>query len=112
MPVVLVHTPPHAALAALLQATADTVGETLGLGPGDVVATHVPTGGSTTSARPAPVGVWTTATWPVLCLLGGPREASTMDAARRAAERAVIRWCEENDVTPGGVWVQRLTRTP
>jgi hypothetical protein len=113
MPVLLVAAPPHPDAPALVAGVADAVAHALGLGDGDVIAAHVPTGVQAVS------GGASTAPWATVTIHGGDRGAESVLLARAAAEGAVLAWAELIGAGPnaprpvlGGVWVSWVPSTP
>jgi hypothetical protein len=109
MPVVTVTAAPDDRAGALLIAVADGVAAALDLGPGDVIATLVPSSLSATSGSGSAASV---SRWPLVSIHGSDRGSEKMEAARDAAESAVRAWSNENGVECEGVWTQWLTPLP
>lgn len=109
MPVVSVHAPASAAVGELLITLADSISAALGLGAGDVIATHIPTGASAVSGAEAAASV---TSWPIVSIHGSDRGREKMDAARAVSETVVRQWCERHAVLFEGVWTQWLTPMP
>lgn len=106
MPVVLVAAPPHPETPALLVAVADAIAGALELAAGDVIATHVPTAAQAASGGAA------IDPWPVVTIHGGDRGAALTEAARAAAEGAVLGWAEIVGVALGGAWISWVPSAP
>lgn len=100
MPVVTVVAPAHVAVAELVAAVAASVADVLSLGPGDVIAMHVPSGAVAAS------GGDTAAPWPVVTIHGSDRGSEMMDRACVASADAVRTWADAHGVMTGGVWSQ------
>lgn len=100
MPVVTVAAPAHADIDRLLASVADAVAAALALGPGDVLAVHVPTGPTVAST------VGASAPWIVVTACGSDRGRERMDAARDAGATETRAWAARVGLDLGGVWTQ------
>lgn len=109
MPVVTVAVPAHPSVGRLLIDLADAVASALGLGDGDVITVHTPSGASAKSGMDAATAV---SAWHVVTVQGSDRGRENMEAALRAVEAAVRSWCERGDLDCEGVWAQWLKPLP
>lgn len=93
MPIVQVFVPASADVADRLDRTCAAVADTLGLTPGDVIATHVPVAETVRPGHDAPV-------WPVLVVHSSPRPADDVRRAVAALQELAGSW-----TTTGEAWV-------
>ena len=96
-------------MGRLLIDLANAVATELGLGDGDVIAVHTPTGACAKSGTDAATAV---SAWHIVTVLGSDRGHEKMKATLRAAEGSVRSWCESNGLDCEGVWTQWLTPLP
>ena len=109
MPVVTVAVPAHPSVGLLLIDLADAAASILGLGDGDVIAVHTPTGASAKSGADAAAAV---STWHIVTVQGSDRGREKIEATLRAAEASVRSWCESHGLDCEGVWTQWLKPLP
>ena len=109
MPVVTVAVPAHPSVGRLLIDLADAVASILGLGDGDVIAVHTPSGASAKSGTDAATAV---SAWHIVTVQGSDRGRENMEATLRAAEASVRSWCERHGLDCEGVWTQWLKPLP
>ncbi|BDZ54467.1 hypothetical protein [Agromyces marinus] len=106
MPIVTVIHPEHSAGTDLLTRVADAVSDSLGLGPGDVIAMGTPVLAAVASGGAA------THPWPVVTIHGSDRGREAHGRACDAASGAVADWAEEHGIRIEGTWSEWITPQP